>query len=219
MKFSFIYFRNLIENMNRCLNVSTVFGSSLIYKMSAGRERHKCDTSDMNAIRVWHECYTNNKSATGVKNFDFDSDTKESVFSHSYVYYTASERLQGEKQFHFKNYLMEMSLSHAKMRFKNEPEKLNFVISKDISKSYTRDCSCKWPCKWLFQKPSLSSKTKDHHLQNAWNCTNWDKCNIEDSIHEAMTIQQRIRYDKESMAVAKTPFKFKFSARSRIVNA
>ena len=38
----------------------------------------------------------------------------------------ASERLQGEKQFHSKNYLSEMSLSHAKMRFKSAPEKLNF---------------------------------------------------------------------------------------------
>ena len=86
------------------------------------------DTSATRATWMQYECYTNNKSATGVKNFDFDSDTNESVFSHSYVYYTASERLQGEEQFHFKNHLMEMSLSLAKMRFKNEPQKLNFVI-------------------------------------------------------------------------------------------
>ena len=45
----------------------------------------------------------------------------------------------------------------------------------------------------------------------------WDECNIEDSIHEATTIQQRIRSDKESVTIANTPFKFKFSARSRIV--
>ena len=29
--------------------------------------------------------------------------------------YIANERLQGEKQFHFKNYLWEMPRSHAKM--------------------------------------------------------------------------------------------------------
>ena len=54
----------------------------------------------------------------------------------------ASERLQGEEQFHSKNCLLEMPRSHAKMRLKSEPQKLNFSIAKDISKSYTLDCTC-----------------------------------------------------------------------------
>ena len=57
-----------------------------------------------------------------------------------------SERLQGEEQFHSKNYTLEMSRSHAKMRFKSAPRKLNFLMAKAILKSYTLDCSCKWPC-------------------------------------------------------------------------
>ena len=50
-----------------------------------------------------------------------------------------SERLQGEEQFHSKNYLLEMPRSHAKMRLKSAPQKLNFLMAKDISKSYTLD--------------------------------------------------------------------------------
>ena len=51
------------------------------------------DTSDKIATRVRHECYTNNTSATRVKNFDFDNDTTKNIFSHPYIYYMASERL------------------------------------------------------------------------------------------------------------------------------
>ena len=58
----------------------------------------------------------------------------------------ASERLQGEEQFHSKNYVLEMSLFHAKMRLKNAPQKLNFLMEKATSKSFTLDCSCKYPC-------------------------------------------------------------------------
>ena len=58
----------------------------------------------------------------------------------------ANERLQGEEQFHSKNYLLEIPRYHAKMHFKSAPQKLNFVMAKAILKSYTLDCSCKCPC-------------------------------------------------------------------------
>ena len=57
-----------------------------------------------------------------------------------------NERLQIKEQFHSKNYLLEMPRSHAKMRLKSGPQKLNFVMAKAISKRYTLDCSCKCPC-------------------------------------------------------------------------
>ena len=82
------------------------FGSSLIYNTSARHERHEwheCKTSKTWATRVRHECYTNDTSATRVKNFDFHNNTSKNIFSHPYIYYMASERLQGEEQFHFKN--------------------------------------------------------------------------------------------------------------------
>ena len=59
--------------------------------------------------RVQHECYKDDTSATQVRNFDFDNDTST---------YMANERLQEEEQFHSKNYLLEMPLSHAKIRLK-----------------------------------------------------------------------------------------------------
>ena len=54
----------------------------------------------------------------------------------------ASERLQGDEQLHSKNYLLEMPRSHAKMRLKSAPQKLNILMAKDISKSYTLACTC-----------------------------------------------------------------------------
>ena len=63
------------------------------------------------------------------------------MFSHSYIYYMASERLLREEQFDPENYLLEMPLSHAKMRLKSAPQKLNFLMGKDISKNYTLDCN------------------------------------------------------------------------------
>ena len=80
------------------------------------------------------------------KNFDFDNDTGETIFSHPCISYLENERLQEEKQFQSKNYLLEMPCSLAKVRLKSVPQKLNFVIAKDISISYTLDCSCKCTC-------------------------------------------------------------------------
>ena len=80
-----------------------------------------------------------------MKNFDFDNDTSKNIFSHSYIYYMASENLQVEEQFHSKNYLLEMPRFHAKMRLKSAPQKLNFLMAKAISKPCTRDYGCKFP--------------------------------------------------------------------------
>ena len=43
------------------------------------------------------------------------------IFSHPYIYYLASERLQGEEQFHTKTYFLEMFRFHAKMHLKSAP--------------------------------------------------------------------------------------------------
>ena len=98
--------------------------------------------SDTNATRVRHKCDT---SATRVKNFDFDNDTSKNIFSHSYIYYMATESLQVEEQFHSKNYLLEMPRFHAKIRLKSAPQKLNFLMAIAISKPCTQDCRCKYP--------------------------------------------------------------------------
>ena len=111
--------------------------------------QHQCDASDTSATRARHErhkCDTSATRTTRVGNFDFDNDTSKNIFSHPYIYYTASERLQAEQQFHSRNCLLEMPRFHAKMRLKSAPQKLNFLITKAISKRCTLDCSCKYPC-------------------------------------------------------------------------
>ena len=85
-------------------------------------------------------------SPTRVKNFDFHNNTSKNIFSHPYICYTASEKLEGEEQFHSKNYFFEMSLFHAKMRLNSAPQKLNFLIEKAASKGRILDCSYKRPC-------------------------------------------------------------------------
>ena len=44
---------------------------------------------------------------------------------------------------------MEMPHSHAKMRLKDAPQKVNFVMVKALSKGYTLDCSCKFSANLL----------------------------------------------------------------------
>ena len=85
--------------------------------------QHEWDMSDASTTQVQHECYTNHTSTTQVKKFDFVNDTSKNIFSHPYIYYMASERLQGEEQFHSKNYHLEMRHSNAKLRLKIAPQK------------------------------------------------------------------------------------------------
>ena len=120
--------------------------SSLFCNTTARQERHECDISATRATRVRLKCYTNDASATQVKSFDFDKNTRENIFLQPYISYMANGRLQGEEQFHAKKYLLEIPRSHAKMRLKNALPKLNFVMTKVISKSFTLDCSCNCPC-------------------------------------------------------------------------
>ena len=126
--------------------MSSFSGSRLIYNTSARKKRHEYNASVTLPTRVRYECNTNNTSATGVINLDFVNDTSKNIFSHPYIYYIESERIQGEEKFHINNYLLEMSRFHAKMRLKSAPQKLNFLMAKAISKSCTLDCSCKCPC-------------------------------------------------------------------------
>ena len=106
-------------------------------------ERHKCNTSvtlSTQVRREQHKCETSAARTTRVKNFDFGNDTSKNIFSYPYIYYMASKRLQREEQFYSKNYLSEMPSFHAKMRLKSAPQKLNFLMVKDISKNCTLDC-------------------------------------------------------------------------------
>ena len=98
------------------------------------------DTNDTSATRVQHESYTNGTSATQEKIVYFYNDASENIVSHPYINYMANERLQGEEQFHSKNYLPEMPPSHAKTMLKSGPQKPTLVIAKAsyIKKLYTK---------------------------------------------------------------------------------
>ena len=109
-------------------------------------ERHEYNTSATLATRLRRKC---NTSATRVEKIDFDNGTGKNTFSQPYIYYMARERLQEEEQFHTKNYLLEMSRFHTKMRLKSAPQKLDFLIAKAISNSCTLDCNYKCPCTFL----------------------------------------------------------------------
>ena len=102
------------------------------------------DTSDTSAAWVRHEQHewdTNNTSATPMKNFDFNNDASENIISHSYISYMSNERLQAEEQFH-----SNASFSCQNAIEKCTTKKLNFVMAKAMSKSYTVDCSSKCRC-------------------------------------------------------------------------
>ena len=91
-----------------------------MFKESDSSNRQKLDSLFYNksARHERQEGYTNDTSATRVKNLDFDNDTSKNIFSYPYISYMANERLQGEEQFHSKNYVLEMPRSHANMYFK-----------------------------------------------------------------------------------------------------
>ena len=128
------YYDEVINTYCTIIGVSNVrcIRSSLFYNMSARHERHKFDTNDTSTTRVWHqcdmcetqttqgrhECCTNDTGATLVRNFDFDNNTSENIFSHSFIY-MANERLQGEEQFHSKKCLVPMPKCIWEVHHKN----------------------------------------------------------------------------------------------------
>ena len=100
------------------------------FDTSATRVEHECYTQ---RTRVQHECYTNDTRATRVKHFDFDNDTSENIFFTPYISYIANDRLQGEEQFHSKNYLLEKPRS-----YQNAFEKCSTKTELCNAKSYVK---------------------------------------------------------------------------------
>ena len=116
------------------------------------RIQHEFHTSDTNATQMrhkQHECDANATRKTRVRH-DWKIlillTARVKAISHPYIYYMASERLQGWEQFHTKTSLLKMSRLHAKMRLKSAPQKLNFLMTKAILQRRTLGCSCKCPC-------------------------------------------------------------------------
>ena len=56
----------------------------------------------------------------------------------------SNERCQGEEL--SKNHVLEVRLSHTKMRLKSAPQKVNFSMAKSMQKNYALNCSPKCSC-------------------------------------------------------------------------
>ena len=97
-------------------------------------DRYKCNTTVTRATQVQHECDTNDMIATRVQYFGFDKDTSENKFLHPYISYMTNDRLQGEVEFHSKNYLLDMPPFYVKIHLKSVPQKLNFVMANPYQK-------------------------------------------------------------------------------------
>ena len=76
-----------------------------------------------NRIALLHPCFVSVLILT---------TTRMKTYFHTPIIAIANETLQGEEQFHSKNYLFEMPRPHAKMCLKIAPQKLNFVMAKAI---------------------------------------------------------------------------------------
>ena len=107
----------------------------------ATRVQHEWDISNLSATRVLHKRHECNMSATRMTlvwhEWKILITRRVKTFSHTYTSYMVNEWLQGGQQFHSKNNFSEKPRSHAKMRLKSAPQKLNFVIAKPISKRHT----------------------------------------------------------------------------------
>ena len=61
----------------------------------------------------------------------------------------------------------------------------------------------------LLQKPSKSSKSKDHHADLERRLKLWEEGKIEELLYEGQTIQERMKSPDSSMTIAKISMKFR----------
>ena len=92
--------------------------SSIFYNTSARHESDTSHTSATTVLRKWNKCNTSKK-------FDFDKDTSENIFPHSYVSYIAMKNCKERSNFILKNYLLEKPRSHTKMHLESKPQSLD----------------------------------------------------------------------------------------------
>ena len=70
----------------------------------------------------------------------------------------------------------------------------------------------------LLQKPSKSSKSKDHHADLERRLKLWEEGKIEELLYEGQTIQERLKSPDSSMTVAKISMKFRMLMSKGNVN-
>ena len=70
----------------------------------------------------------------------------------------------------------------------------------------------------LLQKPSKSSKSKDHHAALERRLTLWEEGKIEELLYEGQTIQEKLKSSDSSMTVAKISMKVRILISKGNVN-
>ena len=120
------------------------------------RVQQEWDTSDTSATQVQRECYTKDKSATRVLHEQHECDTSEKIlilittrvktYFHIPIFTIWQVKDYKERNHFIINTTFSKPHSHPKMRLKSAQKKLDFVMVKAITKSYTLDYSCKFPC-------------------------------------------------------------------------
>ena len=113
-------------------------------------EKPKCSTSETRSTRVRDECYTNDTSVTWVLHKRHECDTSEKLlilitariktYFHIHIFTIWQEKDYKERN----NFILSTTFRNASFPCQNE--KLEFLMVRAISKSYTLDCSCKFPC-------------------------------------------------------------------------
>ena len=71
----------------------------------------------------------------------------------------------------------------------------------------------------LLQKPSKSSKSKDHHAALERRLNLWEEGKIEELLYEGQTIQERLKSSCGSMAIANVSMKFRILTSKGNVNS
>ena len=108
----------------------------------ATRLQHKCNMSAKRMTRVRHECYTNGTS----ENILYLITSRAKSYFHILYLLYGKSNITRSGTISFEVLPLEMLRSHSKMHLKSSPQKLDFVMVKAISKSYTVDGSSKFPC-------------------------------------------------------------------------
>ena len=102
------------------------------------KEQHGCDTSATRVLHQRHECDTNEILIL--------ITTRVKTYFHIPIFSMWQVKDYKERNNFILSTTFGTALSNATMRLKSAPQKLNFVMVKAKTKSYTLDCSCKFPC-------------------------------------------------------------------------
>ena len=123
--------------LTACLKWSSLFYNTIA--RHERHERHECNTNAIQTARVQDE-------REEFKNFDFDKTHVTTYFQISILTIWQMKHYKERDNFILRITFSKCLVPMPKLHLKSASQKLNFVMTKAISKSYPLDCSCKYPC-------------------------------------------------------------------------